>query len=48
MAFEYVIVGSGIAGVTAAKEIRKQDAEGSILLVGDDVRNPAIALLSEL
>lgn len=49
MAFDYVIVGSGIAGVTAAKEIRKKDKEGSVLLIGDDVRVPYYRIkLSEL
>lgn len=32
----YVIIGAGIAGTTAAEEIRKQDPEGSIALVGEE------------
>lgn len=49
MAFDYVIIGSGIAGVTAAKDIRKKDKDGSILIVGDDRRNPYYRIkLSEL
>ncbi|VEJ35111.1 Benzene 1,2-dioxygenase system ferredoxin--NAD(+) reductase subunit [Aedoeadaptatus ivorii] len=39
MAYEYVIVGCGIAGVTAAKEIRKNDDTGTILLLGDENRD---------
>lgn len=49
MTFDYVIIGSGIAGVTAAKDIRKKDKDGSILIVGDDRRNPYYRIkLSEL
>lgn len=49
MALDYVIIGSGIAGVTAAKDIRKKDKDGSILIVGDDRRNPYYRIkLSEL
>ncbi|MDD7362807.1 MAG: FAD-dependent oxidoreductase [Peptoniphilus sp.] len=40
MAYNYVIVGSGIAGVTAAKEIRKKDSAGSVLLIGDENCEP--------
>ena len=38
--YNYLIVGAGIAGVTAAKEIRKHDKEGSILLLGDEKVRP--------
>ncbi|MBI2484622.1 NAD(P)/FAD-dependent oxidoreductase [Candidatus Uhrbacteria bacterium] len=32
----YVIVGAGIAGTTAAEEIRKRDPDGEIVLIGDE------------
>lgn len=35
-AFQYVIVGAGLAGVSAAEGIRERDAKGSILLLGSD------------
>ncbi|WP_077075479.1 NAD(P)/FAD-dependent oxidoreductase [Aedoeadaptatus urinae] len=38
--YDYLIMGSGIAGVTAAKEIRKKDKEGSILLLGNEKERP--------
>ena len=38
--YNYLIVGAGIAGVTAAKEIRKHDKEGSILLLGNEKVRP--------
>ena len=38
--YNYLIVGGGIAGVTAAKEIRKHDKEGSILLLGNEKERP--------
>ena len=38
--YNYLIVGAGIAGVTAAKEIRKHDKEGSILLLGNEKERP--------
>lgn len=38
--YDYLIVGSGIAGVTAAKEIRKKDKEGSVLLLGNEKERP--------
>lgn len=30
---KYLIIGNGIAGLSAAKEIRKRDKEGSIVMV---------------
>ncbi|MBN1812737.1 MAG: FAD-dependent oxidoreductase [Anaerolineae bacterium] len=33
---QYLIVGNGIAGITAAQEIRHADAEGRILIVSDE------------
>lgn len=33
---EYVIIGAGIAGTSAAEEIRKRDGEGEIMLVGEE------------
>lgn len=38
--YDYLILGSGVAGVTAAKEIRKKDKEGSILLLGNEKERP--------
>lgn len=38
--YNYLIVGAGIAGVTAAKEIRKHDKEGSIILLGNEKVRP--------
>ena len=38
--FQYVIVGAGLAGVSAAKAIRGLDSKGSILLVGREFRLP--------
>ncbi|MFR9296789.1 MAG: FAD-dependent oxidoreductase, partial [Aedoeadaptatus pacaensis] len=38
--YDYLILGSGVAGVTAAKEIRKKDKEGSILLLGNENERP--------
>lgn len=38
--YNYLIVGAGIAGVTATKEIRKHDKEGSILLLGNEKVRP--------
>jgi len=32
----YLIVGNGVAGTTAAKNIRKQDKEGKITIVTDE------------
>lgn len=37
---EYVILGNGIAGVSAAEAIRQFDPEGSITLVGDETFTP--------
>jgi NADPH-dependent 2,4-dienoyl-CoA reductase/sulfur reductase-like enzyme len=34
--YDYVIVGAGLAGVSALKGIREEDSEGSILLVGKE------------
>lgn len=36
----YVIVGAGLAGAKAAEAVREADAEGSIVLVGDESRAP--------
>lgn len=36
----YVIVGAGPAGVTAAETIRRLDASGSIVLIGDEAEAP--------
>jgi NAD(P)H-nitrite reductase large subunit len=33
---KYLIVGNGMAGITAAQEIRHADADGRILIVGDE------------
>lgn len=38
--YNYLIVGGGIAGVTAVKEIRKHDKDGSILLLGNEKVRP--------
>lgn len=40
MAYDYIVIGSGIAGVSAAKAIRKEDSKGSILILGDEDREP--------
>ena len=32
----YLVVGNGIAGITAAENIRKQDKEGNITMVTDE------------
>lgn len=32
----YVIIGAGIAGTSAAEEIRKRDHEGDIILIGEE------------
>lgn len=34
--YTYIIIGNGIAGTTAAAEIRKHDTEGTILIVTDE------------
>jgi nitrite reductase (NADH) large subunit len=36
----YVILGNGIAGITAAETIRKQDPQGRISLIGDETFPP--------
>ena len=38
--YKYIIIGGGIAGVTAAKEIRKRDKEGSLILLGNEKEQP--------
>lgn len=38
--YKYIIIGGGIAGVTAAKEIRKHDKEGSLILLGNEKEQP--------
>jgi choline dehydrogenase-like flavoprotein len=38
--YDYLIVGAGIAGTAAADGIRELDAEGSILLVGQENHLP--------
>ena len=37
---EYVIIGNGIAGISAAEMIRQMDADGSITLIGDETFAP--------
>ena len=37
---QYLIIGAGPAGVTAAEEIRRRDAQGSISLLGDEAEPP--------
>ena len=39
-AYQYVIVGAGLAGVSAIQGIRERDAEGPILLVGAEAHLP--------
>ncbi|MDY3118684.1 MAG: FAD-dependent oxidoreductase [Peptoniphilus sp.] len=47
--YDYIIVGGGIAGVTAAKEIRKKDKDGSLLLLSDEKERPYFRIeLTEL
>lgn len=36
MTYSYVVIGGGIAGTNAAFTIRKNDPEGSILIIGDE------------
>jgi 3-phenylpropionate/trans-cinnamate dioxygenase ferredoxin reductase subunit len=38
--YKYVIVGGGLAGASAVQGIRERDAEGSILLVGEETHLP--------
>lgn len=38
--YDYVILGAGLAGVSAAEGIREIDPEGSVLLVGDEPHLP--------
>ncbi|MDO5301690.1 MAG: FAD-dependent oxidoreductase [Tissierellia bacterium] len=40
MEVKYAIIGSGVAGHTAAKEIRKHDGEGSIVILGREHERP--------
>ena len=35
MTVDYLIIGAGVAGTTAAESIRARDPQGSIALVGD-------------
>jgi NADPH-dependent 2,4-dienoyl-CoA reductase/sulfur reductase-like enzyme len=37
---QYVIIGAGPAGVTAAENLRKIDPDGIITLVGDEPEMP--------
>ncbi len=37
---KYLLVGGGLAGSSAAEAIRRRDAQGSILLVGQEVNRP--------
>ncbi|HEX7401631.1 MAG TPA: FAD-dependent oxidoreductase, partial [candidate division Zixibacteria bacterium] len=39
-AYTYVIVGGGLAGVSAAQDIRERDKSGSILLIGGEKHLP--------
>jgi len=36
----YVLIGGGLASVTAAKHIRKRDADGSVLIIGSEPHPP--------
>ena len=38
--FDYIIIGAGLAGVSAIKGIRKEDKDGSILLIGKENQIP--------
>ena len=38
--YNYIIVGGGLAGASAAEGIREQDKDGSILLIGDEKHLP--------
>jgi NADPH-dependent 2,4-dienoyl-CoA reductase/sulfur reductase-like enzyme len=46
-ALHYVIIGNGVAGVTAAQEIRKLDGDGKITIVSDEDEYYYRASLSE-
>ena len=37
---DYLLIGGGLASATAAEEIRKRDAQGSILIVGGESHLP--------
>src|SRR5947209_3447484 len=37
---DYLVIGGGLAGATAAEEIRKRDAQGSITIVTNDPELP--------
>ena len=37
---DYLLIGGGLAAATAAEEIRKRDAQGSILIVTNDTYLP--------
>jgi 3-phenylpropionate/trans-cinnamate dioxygenase ferredoxin reductase subunit len=39
-AVDYLVIGGGLAGATAAEELRKQDARASILIVGQESHRP--------
>jgi len=38
--YDYVLVGGGVASVAAAQNIREKDAEGSIILIGEEPHPP--------
>lgn len=40
MANQYLVLGTGIAGLSAAGEIRRQDPEGSVILIGAEPDSP--------
>lgn len=40
MTIDYLIIGTGIAGVSAAKTIRKRDGEGRIVMVSNETMKP--------
>src|SRR5262245_54680047 len=37
---KYLLVGGGLASISAAEEIRKRDREGELLIVGQEINRP--------
>jgi NADPH-dependent 2,4-dienoyl-CoA reductase/sulfur reductase-like enzyme len=37
---KYLLVGGGLAGVSAAEAIRQRDREGELLMVGQEINRP--------